>query len=200
MVVKILKAAFAGVVLFVSGFVNAGIITLDFDSFENNSAGLERYASPFTTQGFQFTGNLVGDDYLIVPTGDSVYSGSTSLTPYGNETHTLQQTNGSIFDLISLDFTEFYPNSGNYDDLTFVGNLFGGGTVSQTITPDDILNIQNVVFSGFTNLVSVVFTIDLGENLQLDNIMLRTAEVSEPSILAIFALGIMGLASRRFKK
>lgn len=36
--------------------------------------------------------------------------------------------------------------------------------------------------------------------LRIDNSILRTTDVPEPSTLAIFALGIMGLASRKFKQ
>jgi hypothetical protein len=198
--IKMLKAALAGLVLSVSSFANAGLITLDFDAFESGSSERDLYASPFITQGFQFTGNFVVNDYNIVGSGNTEYTGSAALSPYSGETHTLQQTNGSAFDLISLDFTELKSQLNNYGDLLFIGNISGGDTVSQIITPDKIFNIQNVNFSGFTNLVSVMFTINVGENLQFDNIVLRTAEVPEPTTLAIFALGIMGLASRRFKK
>ena len=197
---KLLKAAFAGLVMSVSSFANASLITLDFDAFESNSSSYTYYASPFISQGFQFTGNFVVNDYLIHGSGSTEYTGSAALVAFGNETHTLQQTNGSAFDLISLDFSETKQNLDNSDTLTFIGNIFGGGTVSQIITPDKIFNIQNVNFSGFTNLASVVFTIDSGEALQFDNIVIRTAEVPEPSTLAILALGLIGLGARRFKK
>ena len=37
-------------------------------------------------------------------------------------------------------------------------------------------------------------------NVRYDNLVFGTVDVPEPSTLAIFALGMIGLAARRFKK
>ncbi len=198
--IKMLKAALAGLVLTVSDIASAGLITLDFDDFESNSAGYTYYASPFNTEGFQLTGNFIGNDYAIAGSGHIDYINSASLITFGDETHTLQQINASSFDLLSLDFTQINALLGNYNNLSFIGNLAGGGTVSQMINFDNIFNVQNIAFTGFTNLTSVQFSNGSSQALQIDNIVLRTTNVPEPSTLAIFALGIIGLASRRFKK
>lgn len=78
---------------------------------------------------------------------------------------------------------------------------------SRTITTDNMefCFIGTCGYVGIdvgANLISYA-TIDTpldGDELWIDNIIYQMAEVPEPSTLVIFALGIMGLASRRFKK
>ena len=85
--------------------MQAEIIT--FESFANAGAGTDFYSSPFDVDGYRFTGNFSGTDYLIRHTGSPEFAGSTALFPYFDETHTFQRIDGLPFNLLSFDYSEF---------------------------------------------------------------------------------------------
>lgn len=79
-------------------------------------------------------------------------------------------------------------------DMTIIGHIFGGGTVSSTFTS---LTTATVATLNFSNLASVDFI--ASSDAGLDNIRLDTAAVPEPSSIAMFGVGALGLvfASRK---
>jgi hypothetical protein len=188
--IKMLKMAFAGVVLGVSGFANAGLIFLDADTVSTGSA-LE--SSPLITSlgAVNFLGEIRGttDDDLIA-------AGSV----------------GNVFDIDGTSNALF-----TFDfDVTSITFIFGGNSGVFNMIAKDMLG--NTVDSFFTNdtgtgasagpitLTGVgirsLFWEDPGNSFAaIDNVWITDeSEVPEPSTLVIFALGIMGLFSCRFKK
>ena len=176
---KMLKAAFAGLVLSVSGFANAGLILSD--STVVDSAG-DSYSELFDTTGFSDFQDLI---FTVEARGD-----------YGN--------NGSD------EFIEFWMDGTSLGQFSWStpGSLWGG-TGDQSI--DWILNfnvtITQAQWSNFSNdnelTISWNNSSEVGlfdsyhtsyVNYELNG---TAAEVPEPTTLAILALSIMGLASRR---
>ncbi len=133
--------------------------------------------------------SVTEDDFLLQafgvgtppPTGGFVSDGIGSSFFFdalrlGNSpgTTTLTSVDGSAFTLESIDLAEVVGAG----TITFTGEIFGGGTVTQNFTLDGDPGFETLVFSDvfpdvdFTNLVSVSWTQALGEVYQFDNIVL----------------------------
>lgn len=189
--IKMLKAAFAGLILSVSGFANAGLIDVDFNgTIDGSGASIGGVASPLNSA---FTLSLSLDDTLA-PAGTygvSSISFKTSVGTYDTISTwgSLQSTqNGGLISLL-------YNFEVNATGEHFLMNLNSLTNASF----DNIQSWNNTTFSGDI----IVRGVDNAAN-HLSGIHpygnTLTASVPEPSTLAIFALGVMGLAARRFKK
>jgi hypothetical protein len=184
--IKMLKAALAGLILSASGFANAGLI---------------------------FTVAEVGSDVVITGSGSFDLTGTTlvgdhAFSGFMNSSQALAVGNQGSWD----GYTGFTSNSGAFGTGSFVDGSVDSGDVFGL----DPLQLGGVVFlptsyvsgdalSGSTTLVGHSFA-SLGLNTGTyqyatthDTITIQVS-VPEPSTLAIFALGMIGLASRRFKK
>jgi hypothetical protein len=128
------------------------------------------FPNSYVDDGFQ----LATDGLFYVAgagTGQTMFPAGTS------QLNTLSVFGGGNFDLVSIDLSELNGSVGP-QTVTFQGNLFGGGTVSQTFTTDGPFGLQTFNFSGFTNLVSVSWDqIDPTSFLMYDNIVANTSTV-----------------------
>lgn len=227
--IKMLKTALVGLVLSVSGFANAGLINLvtngdfetgDFTSWSvqnlaNGGCGANSWVVNSTgTQGC--SGNGVS---LTSPISGTFAAFNTNDGPAGQLILSQQLTFGSNILSASLSWLDqqdshaeriFSIDLFDAGNTTLLGNLF---TNSASLSPDlwvshtealDSTLIQSLagttVTLRLTNNIPVSFTGPSGFGLDAVSFNVTTTDVPEPSTLAIFALGIMGLASRRFKK
>ncbi|MFT6774403.1 MAG: hypothetical protein ACJA1L_002115 [Paracoccaceae bacterium] len=142
----------------------------------------------------------MGSDHEIYGSDDAgVYAGSTALVPFGNETHVLTRSDAA-FDLLSLDFSE-QSSVDPSRSLVFTGNIAGGGAVSATLLSDGVFGFEGYLFSGFTGLSLVVFTVTAADGaiFQYDNIVVQASAVPLPAALPLSLLGLaaLGLIGRR---
>jgi len=186
--VKMLKRAFAGLILSVSSLANAGLIYLDADTVSTGSTLIS--SSLITSLG---TVNFSGE-IRNTSDNDLIAAGSVGNVFDIND-------NGALF---TFDF-----------DATSITFIFGGNTGIFNMVAKDILG--NTVDSFFTDDtgdgatagpitlsgigIRSLYWEDPGYSFAaIDNVWIsNTSDIPEPSTLAIFALGIMGLASRKFK-
>ena len=175
---KFLKTAIVSIVLTVSGFANAGLITLNVSGTDYNDSS--NY----------YLANITFDDSIAGESGSNTILG---ITDFQMQTFGAFETTFGFEDIDGFFWNYLYSNDlgtpGTFEGLNNrawfaigVSNDDGYSmTNSNYIWQDLYLNNSQLV--RYTN----------------DPIGSRTA-VPEPSTLAIFALGLMGLASRRFKK
>jgi hypothetical protein len=206
--------------LSVSGLANADIITFD----EVPSA--EAIMTSVDSQGYHFTSSHMH----TYGCGHWDIIASNGTTHLGYESGrggpiTMARQDGGAFSLLSLDVSEFSPNSGgdrpNAEFLRIIGTWIDGSTASLDLVMDDIKadGIGGVADfdhftlpSLFTNVVSIVFQglrfegRDGGvlvDNLEVINGLVGTdptTNVPEPATLALFGLGLLGMGAARRRK
>lgn len=195
---KFLKGLVASFALVVSGWANAGLIT--FDSLEVDNSYLNLIGtSVYEEQGFTLSFAYM---YYAGKQHVNQYAGSAGLhMRTSNGLITLFDSDNDLFSIESIGLS-ILRNGSVSPSITFVGNVFGGGTVQTTFTPVTFGFTDFFFDSSFSNLTSLTWRQGTDESNahQFDNIQLNSVEVPEPSTLVVFTLGLMGLASRKFKK
>jgi len=176
---KMLKAAFAGLVLSVSTFANAGLISFEYDG---------TWSSYFSGDfGSTYVATLVFDNG-----GSTVENQSFGLADFVSA----NVTSGSYdFTMFSADISSWSVNFNSNGSGQLTGGWFDASKNDHSWHFDpnwpDANFSYDVLDAGFGS--AGYFQSNISNVGQLQS-------VPEPSTLAIFALGIMGLASRRFKK
>ncbi len=153
-------------------------VTIDFDTLLASGTFFTNVAEPYTEDGFVFITSPLppGDDsfnaFVTVEDGRADFTGSAALAVnFFGDTVTLTASGAGVFDLQSIDLAEIF---GSTPSVTFTGEVFGGGTVTQTFTLDGLAGAETFIFSsGFDNVVSVSW--DQGtftSSHQFDNIVI----------------------------
>ncbi len=211
-----LKAALAGLVLSVSSLANAGLIISASDAVINS--GGPGFGSIYDTinQNGLSTGYISGvtdfDAYIALsPTHTTNFSGYEW---FGNSGETSSSVTYDLGSLMNIDAIALWNESNEGIDTL---NLFTSSNGIDFFSLTSVFPVYNnessdylaEVFS-FGNVDTRYVRFDMsscgshyGYACAIGEVAFRTTDstsVPEPSTLAIFALGIMGLALRRFKK
>lgn len=167
---------------------------IDFDALATPGFGVTLLPA-YSEDGYQLTTNsgLLGSFHSSSP----LYAGSPSMTNTPLATTSLTRAGGAAFSLDSIELADLFSlGSGPYD-VTFLGHLAGGGTVSQTFSINTGSAFSPHSFSGFSHLASVTWQQGLMRLHQFDNIVVTS--VPEPGTYAMLlaGLGLFGWMSRR---
>jgi len=224
--IKMLKAALTGLLFSISGFANAGLITITGYDIENaNTSGTGGWGHTFDGTITPTSGskaNYLGGSGTLNNGIIETSAGTTQLFNYPSESSPI----------ITLYLDGFYSlnnlliSGGNFGDNSIPGELIGLDVTINSISEsfvtasqgmvvlsglaDDFVNFSGsslaglvtnkLILSNFDSNWSSYNTFSIAE-ITLDGTReAEPSQVPEPSTLVIFALGIMGLASRRFKK
>jgi len=194
--IKMLKAALAGLVLSISGFANAGLIINI-----NDNGGFAEFSlsgsDVLTSSGLMYNGFWISAGAIPniwATPGDNAFQITS-----GFGSHTFGGNNVAINDLW---------RGHNSGINSYALGLRGGSPNTQLAGTSISISgvfLTNMAFSNFnTGFYTTSLLGPHGSKATLrDGITLNIGnqiQVPEPSTLAIFALGIMGLVSRRFKK
>ena len=147
-------------------------------------------ASGYTESGFIVTAttefNAISD---AADSGFSshyfTYQGQGSTT-----TASIALISGESFDFQSVDIGLGEFANASFTDITFLGTLAGGGTLTTTFT--NVSAVQNVVLN-WTGVTSV--KVSGSDDPAFDNVSVTA--VPEPSSAIIAGLGLLSLAARR---
>lgn len=194
-------------------FCTASVLSAATIDFEDIAVGLgNNIVGGDVNSGGYFFNASEDESHRVNGHPDYADSGSTYLLFHsliGNNTLTMSPIGGGTFRLNSVLLAEGYDlgsgNSGlNATSVLIVGNLFGGGTVSTTITldgvndgPGGLADFQLANFNAsWDNLTSVVFDGLGGEDgrMGIENIVVN---VPEPSSLVFLGLGAVAWLWRR---
>ncbi|GLX79477.1 hypothetical protein tinsulaeT_28170 [Thalassotalea insulae] len=203
-----LKTALVGLFLTVSNLANAGLITV----WTNESDFLTDNLS-LTMESFESASGLelpLVAGQITVSTDNTSYgsfNGISSLFPTDgvSEVRYGADDGDSIFfsfadaiNVFGINISDFGTTEGS-PVLTFFDN---SGNTLQVLSGTQNTGLNFFGFKSDTLFTQVQFkyTGANGDGIYFDEAYFNSVNVPEPSTLAIFALGVIGLSSRRFKK
>lgn len=218
-----------GAAVLVAGLITVPAANADIVTFEDLAAGsCNSVANPSTSGDYTFEVGGLTSPLLIacdstnsrLASNGSNYLTGTQSASGGDLIITMTNALGAAFDLLSVDLAEVFKIGDFAEDtnaagVEIVGNFVGGGTVTQSVLLDGVvdgpggsLDFQTfLVSSAFTNLSSVIFTgyggtgwltngrFFTGTRFALDNLQVQASAPSDPtsSVPAPAGLGLIGL-------
>lgn len=173
-----LKAAVAAVVLSISSFASAGVIISD-------ATDITTTAQEYNT-AFNLTDTAYSNILLELTAKGDYGKNSSEYIQFFIDGNLLAQW---TYDTADISVTENYSEY----DYTLTGVVSISDALWDTISSDNTLDVM------WKNASQVNAYRSQG-GADYVSFSLVGVEVPEPTTLALFALGLMGLASRRFKK
>jgi hypothetical protein len=174
---------------FLNQQILADAFTVNFDFVAGGGSGADGFTfSWVTSPGIGGGGSYLGFQGL---TG---YGVAFDTYPTGNHIGVVH--NGWNNYVTDNNSTFFEDTNWHHAQITF-----NNGDITVDLDNVNILTDTIANYSAFNSYMGFTAgTGGLGNYHKIDNFTIAKTEVPEPSTLAIFALGMIGLASRRFKK
>ncbi|MEQ9407474.1 MAG: Calx-beta domain-containing protein [Fuerstiella sp.] len=171
-----------------SGIPQLDTLTFDFEDLAHT--GVRTFLGPYQSNGFTFRSDTIAQETTWIVYGTTAatrYVGSAALNSnWEPVTLTLSKDDGSPFNLVSMDISEWDSAFPGVISVTFTGTLAGGGTVSQTFTSDGIHGMEPFSFVGFNQVTQVDWDYtELSNRHHFDNVVVQVPSAAPPSILSV---------------
>lgn len=203
---KFLKAAFVSIVLSVSGFANAGLIPfgiqtdIDTSTLTNNGWSLNFQSGwgSFSAHDYEMFAGIALDEYVFIGALDT---GTTNIALgaavlYSDLLNYTSGNNTNDYNGASWYFRNDYSMG-----FAAIGETVSLGSADTSTDSGALSKLSWHMHDNYTAGYKVGNYSSNGNGV-FEKVVFRASatDVPEPSTLAIFALGVIGLASRRFKK
>ncbi len=177
-----------------AGTVQAQQAVIDFDALAAPGLGAT-FLPAYSEDGFNLSTNF--GFFGSVHANSFLYAGSAGLANTALATTSLTRAGGGVFSLNSIELADLVSLGSSAYNVTFLGHLQGGGTVSETFSVSTANIFSPHTFTGFNNLLSVTWKEGLTKVHQFDNI--NVTAVPEPGTYAMLlaGLGLLGFMGRR---
>jgi hypothetical protein len=181
-----LLALFAVATIFTATSARA-LIVIDFESLEAGNNAVNYVGDVYTQGAFELTNLSPGVGLGTFGALESRFTGSTALfDDIADGVLMLDQIGDAPFDLVAINLASL--NGSVPVEVTFLGTIAGGGSVSQTFTVDGSPFVQQTFnFTGFSNLTKVEW-IQAPPYHQFDDIVVNV--VPEPDAWLLIGTGI----------
>jgi hypothetical protein len=179
---------------------------IDFNNLAGNYLNYIPANTSYTNSGFRFVGAsydyMIGAAYSGSDSSPIAYNGTDYFIAYSD--FTISSATAAPFKVNSLDLVHWHDQQG-VTQATLTGHKVGGGTVTQVVNVETMVNRTRVTgndfttfaLSGFENLSSLTITHNGTYYLAMDNLVVNAASVPEPSSLALLGLAVAGFAFMR---
>ena len=183
---KFFKTAYAAAALSVCSFANAGLIEVDFEGGTGGALVGNTYETSGLTFDNAYYSNCYGSGW-IAGENDTCYNSNYNKSISGSFLGTTDflsailkyPDNGvtSLLEVYDINNNLLASTSVNAGNSLISLNQVGISSFRFSWSNDDVVGLESISFNG-----------------------VAAATIPEPSTIAIFALGLLGLASRKIKK
>jgi hypothetical protein len=213
---KAIKSLIAGTILLTSSFACAGIIDTNNDSFIDVTTGIEwmdfginnnhsynHVASQLATDG-EYDGWQIANKEQVFEMWSSAFLGLGAHESIENNTSKFSDGRTVIGSLLRQTFEIMGHNAilnESTDNERIIGNALYNGTdglsfINTAAYTGAMIDLTNDDVAFAHDNINVTYLADFQSD-EWSTMLIRSVDVPEPSILAMFALGLIGLRRRK---